>query len=186
MSTRSYIAQEVGDDRYLTIYCHCDGYLTYNGAMLLDYYDTPEKVGELLALGDISVLNEKLYPEAGKPHSFSYDERQEGVAVAYGRDRGDRGTGARIMTLAQLDDPDNWTSYVYIFTAENEWKYFNSAHSGDGLRDVKTDLENEYAEYDLCRPSGYYGFLTGEAIEYLKAEQSESEQTESEKFDISM
>ena len=39
MSTRSYICMEVGDNRYKTIYCHFDGYLDYNGKMLLEYYD---------------------------------------------------------------------------------------------------------------------------------------------------
>ena len=52
MSTRSYIAKQIGDNKYRTIYCHSDGYLTYNGAMLLDHYNSPEKLDELLRLGD--------------------------------------------------------------------------------------------------------------------------------------
>ena len=37
MSTRSYIAKQIGDNQFHTIYCHSDGYLTHNGAMLLDH-----------------------------------------------------------------------------------------------------------------------------------------------------
>lgn len=115
MSTRSLIAKKIGEDKYLTIYCHSDGYLTYNGALLLDHYNTPEQVNKLLALGDISYLAERLEPDHSLPHSFDYDERQEGVTLAYGRDRGEKGTQAREATLAELDDENNWTEYVYIF-----------------------------------------------------------------------
>ena len=40
MSTRSFIAKQIGKDAYLTVYCHSDGYLTYNGALLLGCYNT--------------------------------------------------------------------------------------------------------------------------------------------------
>ena len=49
LSTRSFIAKQTGADEYLTVYCHSDGYLTYNGALLLDCYNTPEQVDELAA-----------------------------------------------------------------------------------------------------------------------------------------
>lgn len=29
ISTRSYIAKKIGEDAYLTIYCHADGYVKY-------------------------------------------------------------------------------------------------------------------------------------------------------------
>ena len=171
MSTRSFIAKQIGEDQYRTVYCHSDGYLTYNGAMLLDRYNTPKKVDELLALGDLSVLNKNLYPNPDRPHGFDYDKRQEDVTVAYGRDRGDRDTQAETKTLAELDDPNNWTAYVYIFTQENTWKYFRAGHSAEGLRDVKEDLEQEYAAYGLVRPEGYYGFLSEDIAKQLREEQ---------------
>lgn len=170
MSTRSFIAKQIGEDQYRTVYCHSDGYLTYNGALLLDHYNTPEKVDELLALGDLSVLDTRLYPDPDRPHSFDYDKRQDGVTVAYARDRGDRDTQADIKSLAQLDDPNNWTAYVYIYTKDNEWKYFRAGHSQEGLRDVDEDLETAYAEYNLTRPKGYYGFLSESVVEELRRE----------------
>ena len=179
MSTRSYIAKQIGENQYKTIYCHSDGYLMYNGALLIDHYNTPEKVDELLTLGDLSVLDTKLYPDPEQPHGFNYDERQEGVTVAYARDRGDRDTQAETMTLAQLDDPNNWTEYVYIFTQDSEWKYFRSGHSQDGLRDVKEDLDAEYAAYNLVRPNGYYGFLSDRVAEQIRQEQMQEQEQDS-------
>ena len=75
MSTRSYICVKQNDGSYKGVYCHWDGYLTYNGAMLLDHYNSLEKANEILALGDISSLKENLYPDPAKgPHSFDYDK----------------------------------------------------------------------------------------------------------------
>lgn len=169
MSTRSFIAKQTGADEYLTVYCHSDGYLTYNGALLLDCYNTPEQVDELLKLGDLSYLAESLHPNPDMPHAFDYDKRQSGVTVAYGRDRGDKDVAAVRMTMAQLDDPNNWTEYVYIFTQENEWKYFAAGHSQDGLRDVAEDLEAEYGAYGIRRPQGYHGVITDSLVERIKA-----------------
>ena len=169
MSTRSFIAKQIGKDAYLTVYCHSDGYLTYNGALLLDCYNTPEQVDELLKLGDLSYLAESLHPNPDYPHSFDYGERQQGVTVAYGRDRGDKDVAARKMTMAQLDDPNNWTAYVYIFTQENKWKYFAAGHSGEGLRDVAEDLKTAYSAYGIRRPHRYYGVITDSLAEQVKA-----------------
>lgn len=70
MSTRSYICMEVGDNQYKTIYCHFDGYLDYNGAMLVDHYSDRATVEKLLELGDLSALKERLEPDPSKPHGF--------------------------------------------------------------------------------------------------------------------
>lgn len=98
MSTRSFISVEQDDGSYKGVYCHSDGYLTYNGAMLLDHYNSREKADALIALGDLSLLCEKLYPDPDKPHGFDYDKRQPDVTVAYARDRGEKNTEARIVT----------------------------------------------------------------------------------------
>ena len=124
MSTRSLIAKQIGEDEYLTIYCHSDGYLTYNGAMLLDHYNTPEKVDALLELGDISSLRERLEPEQNETHSF--ENPLEDVTIAYRRDRGEKNTEAEKYTLKKLDNPEGWHAYVYIFTDKNEWKFYCS------------------------------------------------------------
>lgn len=153
MSTRSYICMEVGDDQYKTIYCHFDGYLKYNGAMLQNHYSEREQVEKLLELGNMSILREKLEPDPNRPHSFEYDEQQNDVCVFYGRDRGDKNTQAKIFTLKELDDLGNWTDYVYIFTKEGEWKYFETGEAQKGLRDVKEDLARLQEEPVIKEPT---------------------------------
>lgn len=174
MSTRSFIAKQIGDDEYLTIYCHSNGYLSYNGAMLIDHYNTEEKVDELLKLGDLSCLCQKLNPDPMKPHSFDYGERQKDVTVAYGRDRGETNIEARTYSMAKLDDPQNWTEYVYIFNKDNEWKYFRSGQSEQGLCDIEEDLKREYAQYGVERLPNHYGFVSQDIVDSILEEQDTS------------
>ena len=54
MSTRSHIGIWNEDGSLDAIYCHWDGYPSYNGALLLHHYQDPEKIRELIALGDIT------------------------------------------------------------------------------------------------------------------------------------
>ena len=56
MGTRSTIALEFADGTVEQVYCHWDGYLEGNGAMLEQHYMNPFKVKQLLALGGFSSL----------------------------------------------------------------------------------------------------------------------------------
>jgi hypothetical protein len=56
MGTRSTIALEFADGTVEQVYCHWDGYLEGNGAMLAQHYMDPFKVKQLLALGGFSSL----------------------------------------------------------------------------------------------------------------------------------
>ena len=76
MSTRSYICVKQDDGSYKGVYCHWDGYLTYNGAMLIDHYNSLEKANEILALGDISSLKENLYPDPARTLSIMVNSRK--------------------------------------------------------------------------------------------------------------
>ena len=82
------------------------------------------------------------------------------------------------MSLAELDDPNNWTAYVYIFTQDNEWKYFEAGQSGQGLRSVSGDLGKMYSEHGIDRPEWFYGFLSDASAEYLKSLSGENEEYE--------
>lgn len=55
MSTRSYIGY-LQDNVYTGVYCHYDGYIEYNGAVLNENYTDFEKIKKLLSHGDIRVL----------------------------------------------------------------------------------------------------------------------------------
>lgn len=116
MATRSTISiKENGKIR--TIYAHWDGYPSHNGAILLQHYITSEKVNELIDLGDISILAENTKPLNEEPHSF--DAPQKNVVVAYGRDRGDKDTEARIYT--ESEGCKERQEYDYLFE-NGEWK----------------------------------------------------------------
>ena len=93
MSTRSNIGI-INDDRSVdVVYCHFDGYPSYNGALLLHHYGEEERVRRLVQLGDLSCLAPKLEPDPGQEHTFEHPV--DGVVVAYGRDRGEKHTEAR-------------------------------------------------------------------------------------------
>ena len=66
-------------------------------------------------------------------------------------------------------------AYCYVFTKDNEWKYFQGGKSDKTLKDVKTDVDREYSKYGISqRPEGYYGFLNEEIAESMKVEMNES------------
>jgi len=107
MSTRSYIGTLKDGNTVEYIYCHFDGYLKGVGRTLVKNYDTPFKVEQLFALGDISELRET--PE---------------TTVAYHRDRGERflkrglHTKKNIITNAGVD-------YVYLYNLDMfEWEAY--------------------------------------------------------------
>ncbi len=60
MATRGTIAIEFGDGTVQQIYCHYDNYISGTGTTLTNHYMDPEKVLELMHLGDISSLRETI------------------------------------------------------------------------------------------------------------------------------
>ena len=94
MATRSNIAQLLPDGRVKVIYCHCDGYPAGVGSMLEKHYNTPDRVNDLMELGDLVTLDQHLYPTG--PHSDG--AREPRVTVAFGRDRGEPNSQARTYT----------------------------------------------------------------------------------------
>lgn len=112
MATRSSIAILSGG-QYIGVYCHFDGYLSYNGRVLLENYNTEEKVKELISFGNISSLGETSFPNPIKPHSF--DDSQIGVSIFYHRDRGDKWETSKPII-------SNDESIFYFFVAQ-EYNY---------------------------------------------------------------
>ncbi len=136
--TRFLIAKQVGPDAYRTIAGACDGYLEHTGAVLLEHYDTPEKVDKLLDLGDIQCLYKNLdWPEGT---SYVPGKVNGDVTVAFGRDYGETETEAVILSLAQLDSPESWNEYIYIFTDADKWVYFEAGMSEYGLLDLRDSV----------------------------------------------
>lgn len=108
--------KENGTLEIKSIYCHFDGYLQGVGNQLKENYDTREKVDEVIALGDISYLAEKLVPRGH--HTFDIPE--EGVTVAYHRDRGEAFHQGSHSTQKDYFRR-SYEQYVYLFTEAGDW-----------------------------------------------------------------
>ena len=170
MSTRSMITKQIAENEYVGIYCHSDGYLSHNGALLLDYYNTPEKVDALLTLGDLSHLGKAL--EANPPENAD-SKGMDGVTTAYCRDMGESYRKPETYTLEELCTQTP-SAYQYVFTLAREWKYHYGS-KGTGLSDVREDLNAQYACYGLDRREGYYGRLNQGIAQEIAEEQAGEE-----------
>ena len=142
MSTRSRIALALPDGRFLSIYCHWDGYPAGVGAKLASYYGTTELVTALLALGDVSSLRQRLAPPEGISHTL--DNPHCCTTQAYGRDRGDKGTGAlrsanftALLAAANLCDAE----YLYVYS-EGRWRVVAVPWVKGAIMPTEDDLIN--------------------------------------------
>lgn len=127
MSTRATIAITDGTT-CKAIYLHSDGYIAWAGVMLHDHFPTKEKAEELIALGSLSSLRERVAPLPGEEHTF--ENSVEDVTVAYCRDRGEpleistfpdmslSGDKAFISRLTNMSGGN----YAYLFdTRKGKW-----------------------------------------------------------------
>lgn len=142
MSTRSRIVMKMKKG-YRSIYCHWNGYPSWNGRVLVEAYQNKEKIEQLLELGDLSILDVNI----GKKHDFeervrskTAKGRAEAWCLAYGRDRGESGVNqvhhesfkALAGFLAESD-----ADYVYLWK-ENRWFFAEVAYGkGISARDLK-------------------------------------------------
>jgi hypothetical protein len=122
MATRSTIAMEQPDGRVMQIYCHWDGYLEHNGRILQEHYRDRAKVLSLMLLGDISSLRQSI----GEPHDFDAvyqdDDVREQWCVAYGRDRGEKDTNAKVFRdFEDYRDNHQYEEFEYIFRLDDRW-----------------------------------------------------------------
>jgi hypothetical protein len=126
MSTRSAIIIENQDGTAEGIYCHSDGYLDHQKPILLGHYGNEEKVRELIALGDISVLGEDI----GEQQDFN--QYTPGVVLAYGRDRGEKGTEAKSdSSWRKVAENIGHNGYIYVFRAVTQAWMFSRKESGE-------------------------------------------------------
>src|ERR1035437_9602814 len=112
MSTRSNIVMKKGD-KYHVIYTHWDGSPSNNGAILLEHYQNPQKIWQLIQLGDISILG----AEIGEKHDF--DKPPEGVVTAYHRDRGEDLEHTDYRTFDTKEEALNACDNDYTYLAED-------------------------------------------------------------------
>ena len=134
MGTRSTIALEYADGTVEQVYCHWDGYLDHNGAILAEHYSDPFKLRDLIDMGDMSSLGKSI----GKKHPFgpAYNEtdalkkakvqkevdeaREAGYTTFYKRDRGEEGCEARkYKNTDEYFDCSQQEEYDYILRNVN-------------------------------------------------------------------
>jgi len=120
MATRSYIGIRNSNNTVTYIYCHWDGYPEHNGNILVKSYKSPNKINELLKLGDLSVLGEFI----GEKQDF--EKRIRDTCLAYGRDRGDANVNAKTTIFEDLIKDQN-VDYVYIFDGRESWECYDTS-----------------------------------------------------------
>jgi len=108
MSTRSFIAMKVPSG-YKAIYCHFDGYPDGVGRKLKEYYDTPEQVKRLIALGSIDSLHETISATlTHREHNISWEQCKPKT----------------FSTLEKLQEAANasWAEWLYIYNPKKKAK----------------------------------------------------------------
>jgi hypothetical protein len=128
MGTRSRISVMHGD-KVKSIYCHWDGYLEHNGAILQEHYDSA-KANHLVALGDLSSLRANI----GEKHAFSqfelpadeveaFNALTEDMCTFYGRDRGEKGVEFKVAQTFDefLEQCDNCGAEYYYIMRDGVW-----------------------------------------------------------------
>lgn len=124
MSTRCRIGIQNEDGSIDNIYSHSDGYPAYVGKMLFENYQNPEKIRELMALGDVSILR----AEIGEKHPFDEEyEIHPTWTRVYHRDRNDPWQDTKTRTAKSpkgfIRQANNTSGvYAYLFR-EGKW-YF--------------------------------------------------------------
>jgi len=130
MSTRSFIGMVNRDLTITSVYCHWDGYVEYNGKMLLQHYNTPAKVRKLLHKGDFSSLQKNISD------------------IQYYVDRGDEDTGAVTQNLGDFIKmcKESWCEYFYILKIDGTWAVATSTDA-DSYRSLEEVIDTEDPYY---------------------------------------
>ena len=144
MGTRSMIAIENPHSKAVkSIYCHWDGYLEHNGAILEKHYSNSPKVNNLIAMGDLSSLR----PEIGVKHLFSsielpkeereaHEEAVKDMCTFYTRDRGEDTPYKHFSTAKEAAAyyDGSWCEYFYLFKYDEDLEsgkwYYRTRENG--------------------------------------------------------
>jgi len=128
MGTRSRIGVMHGD-KVKSVYCHWDGYLAHNGAILQEHYDSA-RANNLVALGDMSSLG-RVIGEAHpfSPHTSAEDKalyeaaKEAGYCTFYARDRGETGTEFKVAHTFEefLEQADGCGAEYYYIMKDGVW-----------------------------------------------------------------
>ena len=143
MATRATIAK-LDDKGVLAIYSHSDNYLEHTGKILDQHYQDEDKVDELLAHGDVSMLDENIGVKIDfNDYKTRYANKQ---CKFYMRDRGEKYKHAEqlkdeteLIEFSSNCDVD----FIYMF-AYGYW-YVYDIHNGEAYNEINKfkELEDE-------------------------------------------
>ena len=141
MGTRSTIALEYADGTVGQVYCHWDGYLEHNGMILYKHYSDPFKLRQLMDLGDLSSLGERI----GTQHAF--DRALEGECTFYKRDRKENGVSQKMYeNFEDYKANHHYEEYEYILRQDGVWYVADHNDIYQPLADVLAEHLREKAE----------------------------------------
>ena len=129
MGTRSRIGIQLSDDSILSVYCHWDGYPSFNGKVLREFYNTKEKVTQLINGGNISSLhtnvgwNNETLSETGPQYYTSRGESIDDNEPELNKNQSE-----------YLKTADNCgEEYAYLFTSAG-WTCYNVCSWDDNYK----------------------------------------------------
>mgnify|MGYP001547886428 CR=1 FL=1 len=123
MSTRSRIGIQNENGSVTSIYCHYDGYPEGVGKELVENYNSPDKINNLLSKGDMSSI-----------HSNEHY-----------KDRGETNVDAMVSANEQAyvkDTDQSWGEYAYLYR-NGEWEVCPIRGEGNKFTPVQSLLKEE-------------------------------------------
>lgn len=121
MSTQATISSLNKDKTVSSVNVRWAGYIEYTGIILDSYYHTNEIVAELINLGDINILKEKLIPDED---GHSVYTPQANVTIAYFRDYTEIDESEIVYPTKIFD---SFKTFIKNYTAK-DFNYFWQNH----------------------------------------------------------
>jgi len=120
MATRSRIGLELKSGQIVSVYCHWDGYPSFNGRVLRTHYNTEEQVRELIDGGDISAL---------RTNAGWQNETLPTVGPLYYASRGEDCPPRLDNNLAEYLQKGE--EFGYIYTQSGDWLCYDTCEWHD-------------------------------------------------------
>ena len=141
MATRATIAK-LDDKGVLAIYSHSDNYLAHTGKILDQHYQDESKVDELLAHGDVSIINENIGVKLDFMDYKSFHENKQ--CRFYGRDRGEDRKAEQLKDETELIEfatKECGAEYIYMF-AYGSWYVYDVYNGNNQFEELEEVLYN--------------------------------------------
>jgi hypothetical protein len=143
MATRAIIAK-LDDNGVKAIYNHSDGYLEHAGRILAEHYRDESKVDELIAQGDISIIDENIGVKIDfNDYKTRYANKQ---CKFYMRDRGEKYKHAeQLKDETELIEFSNNCDVDFIYMFAYGYWYVYDIHNGEAYNEINKfkELEDE-------------------------------------------